>query len=278
MSTTVTLINTRANEFAHPLFSGSVPAGETKAVLLKQVNADDYSTHYDLLPAFGVAVLEDGTPRAGVEIFTGVDTVGNATQVGVIDATAPFVLTLASTVTVGQGFKLNLLLRTSTAVAATGVLTLGGVPGDTEEVVIGTRTYVFQTILTNVAGHVLIEASASDSIDNLIAAITHGAGSGVKYAALTTAHPLVTAAVGAGDTMGVTALTAGAAGNAIITTTDVTLGSWGAGHLVNGDDAGDITVTAAGGQTVLGGATTPLSAEGSTLHLIVDGTDWAAQT
>jgi hypothetical protein len=46
----------------------------------------------------------------------------------------------------------------------------------------------------------------------------------------------VTAAAGAGDTINVTALTAGAAGNAIATTDTVTLGSWGASTLVGGSN------------------------------------------
>lgn len=126
---------------------------------------------------------------------------------------------------------------------ATGVLTLTGQPLDTETVVIEGKTYTFQTALTDSDGNVLIGATASDSLDNLIAAITLGAGAGTLYATSTTANTFVTAAAGAGDTMDVTALLGGTGGNAIDTTETLTNGSWGAAVLENGADDGTITVT-----------------------------------
>lgn len=120
------------------------------------------------------------------------------------------------------------------AVAATGTLTLTANAGNTETVTTGTKTYTFQTTLTNVDGNVLIGATASDTIDNLIAAITLGAGAGTLYAALTTANGFVTAAAGAGDTMDATALVAGTVGNTYATTETLANGSWGAATLVGG--------------------------------------------
>ena len=120
------------------------------------------------------------------------------------------------------------------AAAATGVLTLTGNAVDTETVTIGTKTYTFQATLTDVDGNVLIGATASDSLDNLIAAITLGAGSGTLYAASTTLHPTVTAAAGAGDTMDATAKSTGTGGNSIATTETLTNGSWGAATLSGG--------------------------------------------
>lgn len=117
---------------------------------------------------------------------------------------------------------------------ASGTLTLTGNAGNTETVTIDTKVYTFQTVLTNVNGHVLIGASASDSIDNLIAAITLGAGSGTTYAAATTAHPSATAAAGAGDTMTCTALVGGTGGNSIATTETLANGSWGDVTLLGG--------------------------------------------
>ena len=122
--------------------------------------------------------------------------------------------------------------------AATGTLTLALNVADTETVTIDTKVYTFQAVLTNVDGNVLIGASASDSLDNLIAAITSGAGSGSLYAASTTAHQTATAAAGAGDTMDLTALKEGTAGNALSTTESVTNGSWGASTMSGG--AGDV--------------------------------------
>jgi hypothetical protein len=102
-----------------------------------------------------------------------------------------------------------------TAVKATGVLEASGTFSNGETVTIGSKTYTFQTVLTNVDGNVLIGANAAASLTNLKAAITLGAGSGTLYAALTTAHPSVTATTLTPTTLTIEALTAGLAGNAI---------------------------------------------------------------
>lgn len=120
--------------------------------------------------------------------------------------------------------------------SSAGLLTLTGQPLNTQTVVTGAKTYTFQTVLTNVDGNVLIGATISDSIDNLIAAITLAAGSGVVYAAATAANPSVTSSAGQAETMLATALTAGVAGDAIATTETLTNGSWGAVTLEGGND------------------------------------------
>lgn len=122
------------------------------------------------------------------------------------------------------------------AVAATTILTFTGVALDGEVVVLGGVTYTLQTVLTDTPNFVLIGAAATNSIDNLIAAIENGAGEGTLYGTGTVANPDVNAAVGAGDTMGVTADVAGAAGNAIVSTTDLTNASFPAGTLAGGLD------------------------------------------
>ena len=133
------------------------------------------------------------------------------------------------------------------SVASTETLTLAANAANTETVTTGTKTYQFQTALTDVDGNVLIGATASDSIDNLIAAITLGAGSGSLYAASTTANGFVTAAAGGGDTMDATALTGGTQGNSIATTETLAAGGsqWGAA-LMSGGAGGDVEVLAAG--------------------------------
>lgn len=94
---------------------------------------------------------------------------------------------------------------------------------------------VLQGGVASVANEVLVEASASDVLDNLIAAINGTAGSsGTTYSSATVANTQVTAVAGDGDTMDVTARTAGTVGNAIATTTDASDGSWGAATLENG--------------------------------------------
>jgi hypothetical protein len=131
-----------------------------------------------------------------------------------------------------------------TEVDATGVLTFNSNVNNLDTVTTGTKTYTFQTVLTDVDGNVLIGATASDSIDNLIAAITLGAGSGTLYAASTTANGFITAAAGAGDTMDATALLGGTDGNTIATTesTATVRMQWGAATLTGG--AGDMVILA----------------------------------
>jgi hypothetical protein len=123
-----------------------------------------------------------------------------------------------------------------TAIAATGTLTNTANFANNDTVTTGTKTYTFQTALTNVNGNVLIGASASASLDNLIAAINLGAGSGTVYAAATTANGFVSAAASAGDTMDVTALVVGSAGNTIATTETSANASWGGSTLSGGND------------------------------------------
>lgn len=119
-------------------------------------------------------------------------------------------------------------------VPATGTLTLTGNALDTHTVTIGSKVYTFQTVLTDVDGNVLIGATASDSLDNLIAAINLDAGAGSLYAASMTLHPTVLAVAGAGDTLVVTAK--GTGGNNIVTTETLSNGSWGGGTLAGDKD------------------------------------------
>ena len=106
------------------------------------------------------------------------------------------------------------------AVAATGTLTATGNPSATATITIGTTTYTIVAELTTpaVPFEVLKDATASDTLNNLKAAINAAAGAGTTYGTGTTAHPTVTAAAGEGDTVTITAKTKGVAGNAIATT------------------------------------------------------------
>lgn len=119
---------------------------------------------------------------------------------------------------------------------ATGVYTLAGQVSDGDTVTIGDTVYTFRAT-PDEAYEVDIGADASGSIDNLIAAINAGAGAGTAYGTGTEAHPLVSAAAGTGDTMDVTALTAGTIGNTIATTETGSNSSWGAATLTGGTGA-----------------------------------------
>lgn len=132
------------------------------------------------------------------------------------------------------------------SVAAIGSLSLNSNVSVGDTVTIGTKTYTFTSPLGAADGDVLVSAvSAADSIVNLVAAITLGAGSGTRYAAAMTLHPTVTAASGVGDTMDATAKAEGTAGNLIATTevlTDV-LSVWANATLTGG--TGEMVILAA---------------------------------
>lgn len=129
--------------------------------------------------------------------------------------------------------------RVNIDLAAVGILTLTGNALNNETVTIDGKVYTFQDSLTNVDGNVQIAGTAAGSLDNLIAAITLGSGAGTFYAALTTLHPTVTAAAGAGDTLDATAKVPGIGGNTIATLEGLTNGGWDAAVLEDGEGAAD---------------------------------------
>jgi hypothetical protein len=136
-----------------------------------------------------------------------------------------------------QAGKVGLATLTNSVGAgtkATGVLTLAGNAVNNETVTIGGRTYTWKTSPSIVPDTVKIGVSASDSIDNLIAAINGDNGAGTLYGTGTLPHSDVDAVAGAGDTMNASAKLGGTAGNSIVTTETMTAGSWGSGTLTGG--------------------------------------------
>lgn len=148
----------------------------------------------------------------------------------------------AGTGSADDGVTLSITDAVPLASAATATLTLASNPVDGATIIIGAKTYTIQATLTNVDGNVKRGASASDTLDNLIAAINLGAGSGTTYAAAMTTHPEVSAAAGAGDTVAITALIAGDAANSVaLIKPDA--GSWGAATLRGGTPAHKFVVS-----------------------------------
>lgn len=127
-------------------------------------------------------------------------------------------------------------------IPATGIFTLSGVAITTQTVTVGTKNgstpavYTFKTALAS-AFDVLIGASKEASIANLISAINRSAGEGTTYGTGTTANFDVAAnALPVLSQLQVTALTPGAAGNAIPSTETCTNGAWGDTTLDGGAD------------------------------------------
>lgn len=124
---------------------------------------------------------------------------------------------------------------TETLVYAAGTLTLSANPLNTETVTVGSKTYTFQTSLTNVDGNVLIGANAAASLQNLFDAINLTGTSGTQYAAAMTINANVKATSVTATTVVVKSKVPGVIGNLIASTeTIVTGGSWGAATLASG--------------------------------------------
>jgi hypothetical protein len=175
-------------------------------------------------------------------------TFGNSNIDGATTAAllAAFLVELAASTdfaATGATVRSSTELATPAAIAASGTLTAAAAPANNDTVTIGGTVYTFKTAIQGVtANEILVEVAASDALDNLIAAITGGAGSGTKYGSATVAHTTVTAAAGAGDTITVTASTAGSAGNAIATTETGANLSFGAATLTGGADTHAVVI------------------------------------
>jgi hypothetical protein len=128
---------------------------------------------------------------------------------------------------------------TSTGRWATGVLTAAANPADGDTVTIDTVVYTFESgsldASTPTAVEVLLGASASASLDNLIAAINLTGTQGTTYGTGTARHTTVYAMAGAGDTVDLKARSAGTAGNSIVTTETGANLSFGAATLTGGE-------------------------------------------
>lgn len=127
-----------------------------------------------------------------------------------------------------------------------GVQATGTLTGDTvivangDIVVVGdpavfTKTYTFQTVLTNVDGNVKIGASAAASMTNLFNAINGTGGViGTDYAASTLPHKTVSATNPTATTVVATSIRGGTQGNTIATTTTSAHLAWGGAVLTGG--------------------------------------------
>lgn len=93
-----------------------------------------------------------------------------------------------------------------------------GIPLNGQQFIAGSKTYTFETTLTNVDGNIHIKGSLDAQTDAIVAAINLGAGSGTDYAAAMTVNPdFYATKLGSGIIL-LTAKTPGAAGNSLATT------------------------------------------------------------
>lgn len=185
------------------------------------------------------------TPFLAAEATRLAGTAASTTVTPRSDAAAAAVGTLTFGANAGNGKVVQIgstvyTFKTAlTEAKATSVFTIsagGSVIQDGNTLVINGKTYTWQTVLTNVDGHVLIGANDTAALLNMLHAITLGTGSGSTYAAATTAHTTVTATASNATTLTIQALVVGVVGNAY-TTTETSPGAWTSTVMAGGVDA-----------------------------------------
>jgi len=119
------------------------------------------------------------------------------------------------TVEPSSGFYANRVIVRFSAAARTAYAFLAatGTFANGEQVTVGGQTYTLQTVLVNTADNVLIGADQEATLNNLVAAITAGAGAGSVYGTGTAANASATAYMVSAHLMKALALTAGSGGN-----------------------------------------------------------------
>lgn len=197
---------------------------------------------------WGDTVLENGADAVasdGTLTFTDTGVDGDEVVIGALTYTLVDALTGGSyEVLIGataEDTRDNLLdAINAEGLQATGVLTASANPAAGSTVYIAPYTYTVVAALTSADApfEVLRGAAATNTLDNLIAAIGAGAGGGTTYGYNTPPHPTVTAAAGAGDTIDVTSVDIGADANLIKTVEDSAGLSWGASTLTGATGPG----------------------------------------
>lgn len=199
-------------------FTGNAVDNET--VTLDTGSNERVYTFQNAIDASGVAaegvLTLSGNAAENEEVVINTTTYRWRDQIAAIPAfeTLTFSAVAANTETVTVNTTVYTFKTALTEAKASGILTAASPPTDGMRVVIGSTEYTYRDTLAD-PYDVLVEVSASDALDNLVAAITGGAGEGTKYGTDTDAHPTVTAAPGALDTVDVEALSIGVAGNSI---------------------------------------------------------------
>jgi hypothetical protein len=96
----------------------------------------------------------------------------------------------------------------------------GTLPANNDTVTLGTQTYTYKTTLTGAADEVLIGASTTTALANLLSAVNGSRGSGTTYGAGTTANASVTASgtLTPSTTLKIIARLNGTDGNSIVST------------------------------------------------------------
>jgi len=210
---------------------------------------------------WGAATLENGTSDVDGTLYN-------------------FVAAIKGEAGAGTAYAASMVTHTTMTASASGDSTMS-----VSALIAGTAGNAYATTETSASasfGAATLENGtddASGTIDNFIAAINGGAGSGTAYAASMTPSTDILAAVGAGDTMVIEALIAGTAGNSIAATETSGQASWSSATLEGGTDDLDTTITSFVAAIMDGaGSGTAFAASMTTPHTTVEAVDNADST
>ena len=119
---------------------------------------------------------------------------------------------------------------------AFNLLNFTGNPSNNQTFTVDGKVYRLLDTLSDTDGYIQRGANLTDTIANIMAALTLGAGAGTLYAASTTAHTTVTFSLNSSTSIRCEAITPGAAGNLIVTTETLSFASFSNGLLQGGVD------------------------------------------
>ncbi len=161
--------------------------------------------------------------------------IGAASKEGETFTIGDFVFEIDTDGNIGANrHRVDLSAAPTPARAVQTLTTTGNAVAD-ETVTIGAVVYTWKAVAAS-ANQVKVGATASESLDNLVAAINAGAGLGTLYGSGTVVHPTVTATKASASTVTITAKTKGTGGNALVSTETMTNATFGAGTLAGGVD------------------------------------------
>jgi hypothetical protein len=191
----------------------------------------DYNMTLTSTPAFAQGIIAEG-----IQIYPENSTILKTVYTAGANGALIDMIHVGSSDTTSR--DLQFFLASTSGNLARNTLTSNGTNvSNNDTVTIGTKTYTFQTTLTNVDGNVKIGSTAALSLTNLVNAITCLSGvPGTDYAFATTEHPTVTAASPTSTTILVMANTIGTSGNSIGTTKSATTLTWTTATLAEGAD------------------------------------------
>lgn len=235
-----------------PLVHATVPStttmlltAATPGVAGNDIDVDDTLAN----GAFGTPTLiggADAIAAAGTLTFSALPTAAMTVTIGTTVYT--FVAALGSglyevlrgaTLTTARDNLKNAINATGSQ--ASSVLTASANPAAGGTVRLGNYTYTIVTALTAGGGlpfEVLRGVAATNTLDNLIAAINSAAGAGTTYGNNTPPNLWATAAAGTGDTIDVTSIGSGAAANLIRTAETSASLAWTGAQLAGGTGLG----------------------------------------